>query len=223
MKNGNEKIIIFDMDGVLIDSEPAYIEMNKELFRELKIEMTEEYHRFVGLSSVKMWTYLKNKFSLSPSVSELIEAEKIRMYDILNSEIISKPIDGVEVLIEMLLDRNYNLSVASSSAKKNIELVLNKLNLRKNFEYIVSGEEVNNGKPAPDIFLKVKENFNADSDQCFVIEDSINGVKAAKAAQMKCIGFENYNSYHQDLKTADLIVHSFDEKNINSIIEFIEK
>jgi len=219
-----EKVIIFDMDGVLIDSEPAYLEMNKKLFTQFGIEMDDEnYNLLVGMPSLPMWTMLKEKYDLINEVSEFIELEKQRMNEILDSELITKPINGIKSLLDLLKEKNYKLSVASSSAKANIKFVLDKLSLKKYFDFVISGEEVANGKPAPDIFLKVAGRLNMKSRNCIVIEDSTNGVKAAAAAGMKCIGFRNNDTNLQDLTGADLIVQSFEGKDLKKIIKVIEK
>jgi len=219
----SDKVIIFDMDGVLIDSEPAYLEMNLNFFSEFGSEMdNENYKALVGMPSLQMWMMLKQKYDLQDDVKDIIQLEQERMYNILNSDLIPGPIDGVIPLLNKLKSENHKLSVASSSAKRNIELVLNRLNLSEYFEYIISGEEVTNGKPAPDIFLKVATYFNQPSHKCFVIEDSTNGVKAAKSAGMQCIGFKNNETNLQDLSVADLIINNFDKDNSNRIIEFIK-
>ena len=218
-----KKVIIFDMDGVLIDSEPEYLEMNKKLFKELGVDMINaDYHEFVGMSSVKMWTKLRNKFNLPYEVEELMNKEKDLMYKILSSERISSPVEGVINLLDCMAERNFIICLASSSAMENINLVLDKLNLKKYFEYIVSGEDIEKGKPEPDIFLRVADNFNVPPEICFVIEDSTNGILASRAAKMKCVGFKNSGSVNQDLSKADLIVENFNEKNRNTIIDFIE-
>jgi len=212
------------MDGVLIDSEPAYLEMNKKLFAHFGIEMDDEnYNALVGMPSLPMWAMLKEKYDLKNEISDFIELEKRRMIEILDSELITKPISGIESLLVQLKEKNYILSVASSSAKANINFVLEKLFLERYFDFVVSGEEVLNGKPAPDIFLKVAERFNVESRNCIVIEDSTNGVKAAVSAGMKSVGFKNNNSNFQDLTEADIIVQSFEGENLKKIIELIDK
>lgn len=218
------KVIIFDMDGVLIDSEPAYLEMNLKLFSEFGIEMNDKnYKALVGMPSLEMWTMLKQKYDLKKNVEQIIQLEKGRMYDILNSDLISGPINGVINLLNRLKSDDYRLSVASSSAGRNVELVLNKLNLSEYFEYVISGEEVINGKPAPDIFLKVAGYFNRLPHECFVIEDSTNGIAAAKSAGMHCLGFSNNNSNLQDLTGADIIINGFDGEDSELIFGYINK
>jgi len=216
------RAVIFDMDGVLIDSEPLYTEMNKELFAELGINMDpSEYHQFVGMSSPLMWTMIRDNYSLQPSVADLMNMEKARIHKLLSSDRISSPIGGVENLLDALKDIGIIMSVASSSARKNVETVLKKLDLEKYFAGIVCGEDIENGKPAPDIFLKASELMSTQPVNCVVIEDSYNGLCGAKAAGMRCIGYAGDPSSKQDLTGADLIVKSFHKVDIDEMIRFI--
>jgi len=219
----NNIVIIFDMDGVLINSEPAYKKMNMQHFSELGIKMPEEeYNNYVGMSSFKMWHKIKSNYALTESVTELMASEKKRMYEVLDSNIIKQPIDGIRDLISSFQENSYSLCVASSSPKENIELVLKKHNLIDHFKYLVSGEEVENGKPSPDIFLKAADFFQAESRNCFVIEDSSNGVTAAKAAGMNCIAYKNLNSGNQDISKADLFIKNFSRMEIDSVLSYIK-
>jgi beta-phosphoglucomutase family hydrolase len=218
----SDKAMIFDMDGVLIDSEPAYLEMNKKLFVEFGIEMDEEnYKALVGLPSLPMWTMLKEKYNLQNSISDFMKLEKKRMVEILDSDIISKPIEGIYELLDILTEKNVKLSVASSSAKDNIDFVLGKLDLARYFDFIISGDEVINGKPAPDIFLRAAENLGSHPEKCYVIEDSANGIRAAKSAEMHSIGFLNNGANLQDLSEAELIINNFNKESRSKLIKFI--
>ena len=199
------------MDGVLVDTEPLYIIMNKDFLQQHNAVITdEEYNQFIGISAKKMWYFLQEKYNLPFSVDELISMEKQAKYDVLN-ETDLKPIDRIVDLLVALKQQNYKIAIASSSMKKNVELIISKTNLTRYFDYIVSGEDVQNGKPAPDIFLKAMHYFNEQPKNCVVVEDAKNGVLAAKAANMFCIGFQNKNSGNQDLSKADLIIHSIKE------------
>jgi HAD superfamily hydrolase (TIGR01509 family) len=216
--------VIFDMDGVLIDSEPLYVEMNKELFGELGISMDpSEYHQFVGMSSPLMWTMIREKYSLRQSAAELMNIEKEKIHKLLSSDRISSPIGGVENLLESLRENDIVMSVASSSARKNVEIVLKKLDLENYFDSIVCGEDIQNGKPAPDIFLRASEQMNTEPASCTVIEDSYNGLCGAKSAGMRCIGYAGDSASKQDLSGADMIVKSFHKNDVREMLEFILK
>jgi len=204
------------MDGVLVDTEPLYVKMNKTFLQQHNAFIEdEEYNQFIGISASKMWCYLQEKYSLPYTSEELISLEKQAKYDILSHTDLN-PIDGIVDLLIRLKQKKYQIAIASSSMKKNIDLILSKGNLLQYFDVIISGEDVQNGKPAPDIFLKAMKYFEQQAENCTVIEDSKNGVLAAKTANMFCIGFQNKNSGNQDLSQADKIIHSI--KEINSLI-----
>jgi len=203
--------VILDMDGVIIDSEPFHYQVNMDLFRRLGIRVTEsEYGSYIGTSHTCMWSDLKRRHGLADPVDDLVAMQVKGNEAYLLSHAVM-PIPGIPSFLEMLERTNIRIGLASSSSMATIELVLAKLGLRPYFAEIVSGEDFEQGKPAPDIFLHTADRLQAAPARCVVIEDSQNGVLAAKAAGMKCIGFRNPNSGLQDLTKADLIVREMAE------------
>lgn len=203
--------VIFDMDGVLVDSEPLHWELEQILFKELGIKITSEYHdKLVGTSPEKMWETITSDFQLKYSVAELVQKEKqLKLAEMEKREIKTNP--GVKDLIKELYDEKVPLSVGSSSPVEIINLFLRKTGLEEYFDYRVSSEEVANGKPAPDIFRKIASAYGKAAEKFVVIEDSQNGVAAAKAAGMSCVGYKSSNSGKQDLSAADLVIKNFGE------------
>jgi HAD superfamily hydrolase (TIGR01509 family) len=210
------KLFIFDMDGVLFDSEPIYFQINKEIYAELNIDITEEeYSSFIGIASNKKWKYIRDKHQLDQSVQELMDLSKTRKYGVLRNTKI-EPMPGVQGILEQIQGSNAETVLASSSSRIIIEHLINSNNLGQYFTNLVSGEDVKRGKPEPDIFLKAKSSFNFRPGECMVIEDSQNGVMAAKAAGMKCIGFKDKSS-RQDLSMADYLISSYEDFPSNLI------
>ncbi len=210
--------VIFDMDGVIIDSEHIHYEIFKVFSRELGLNIPkEEYNTLVGSTDTRIWTYFKDRYGLPQAVEELVESYAANYLDYLTKAEDVEPIQGVEVLIKDLHGNNIRLALASSASRRNIEIVLDMFDYNKYFETSVSGFEVKNGKPSPDIFLHAAELMRANVSECIVIEDTKNGVNAAKAAGMKCIAFRNPNSGNQDLSAADLIIDRFDEINCSKL------
>jgi HAD superfamily hydrolase (TIGR01509 family) len=167
-----------------------------------------------------MWEIIAQKFGLDVDVNELVKKQHALYMAYLMSEEELRPIAGVVELIEDLYHNNFTLVLASSSYMEVIEVVLSKFNLSNYFIGRISGAELANSKPHPEIFIQSAKLANSESRECIVIEDSQNGITSAKAAGMKCIGFANAKSGKQDLSKADLVVHSFDELNAETIRAF---
>lgn len=210
------------MDGVLVDSEHLYRQMNLKLFAELGATVSQElYNSFIGISATKMWTILKDRFGIREAIPVLKTMEKDRKYQML-SEYELDSFDGIADLLVEAKQKGYKMAIASSSPKKNIELVAQKLGITDFFQVLLSGEEVTNGKPAPDIFLQAAKLLGADTTDCLVIEDSRNGALAAQAAEIACVGFRSPHSGNQDLSTCQLVVDSFDRSSRQQLFQLIE-
>lgn len=215
------KAVIFDMDGVIIDSEPVYHRVEKKLFKRLGIKISEdEHYSFVGMSMDLIWENILEKNKLKLNKEELIKLHTDNMIGSFQNEEKLTPLPNLVEFIEKLIDNNFKIALASSSSRILIDIILKKLEIKNFFEVIVSGEDVENGKPFPDIFLLTAKHLGCKPSECIVIEDSKNGVSAAKKANMKCIGFKNSNSGMQDLSAADMIIGNFsalDVKDIRSL------
>jgi HAD superfamily hydrolase (TIGR01509 family) len=215
------KAVIFDMDGVIVDSEPIHIEIDKKVLKICGINADDEMLRpYIGVSNPDMWKDLKEKHDLPLSVDELIKLQneiKIKVF----SESGLKAIDGIKELLADLKHNNIISAVASSSPRFFIETVLKITGVGGFFKDILSGEEVERGKPFPDVFLRTAQMLKVAPEECIVIEDSENGVKAALAAGMKCVGFANPNSGPQDLTGASSIVDSIRELNYEFLKDIV--
>lgn len=213
------KTVIFDMDGVIIDSEPMHMKIEQEIFRELELDISiEEHQKYVGTSAHEMWEDVVTKHDLDIPAEKLLKQKHNRYVNLLTSGNNIHPMEGVKELILHLSNKGMQLILASSSSRKEIDLVLEKFDLKSFFSHAISGAELERSKPDPAIFIKAASLAKTSAEQCCVIEDSRNGVLATKAAGMKCIGFQNGNSGNQDLSKADLIIDSFKDINIGNIL-----
>ena len=209
------KAFIFDMDGVIIDSEPIHFQVDIETMKHLGCNMSKkELEKYVGTTNEYMLTDIKKNYNIKESIEEITDYKmKLTKRKIIESDL--EPIEGIKELLVNLKENSIPAAIASSSPIDFINIVVEKFKIRDYFQYIVSGEEVENGKPAPDIYIETAKKLGFDPKDCTVIEDSKNGVQAAKSAGMKCIGFANVNSGNQDLSKADIIVDSIKEINIS--------
>lgn len=209
---------IFDMDGVLIDSEPLHFMSDITLLRRLNIETDKEYHnKYVGFSAPDKWKEIIAEFNIQNSLQEMLNMSVSTKLELLKQSDYG-PIEGIPELLEELNANKIPVAVASSSSGTFIQEVLKKIQVEKYITQWVSGETVARSKPEPDIFLKTAEVLKVNPQGCVVIEDSKNGVIAAKRAGMKCVGFFNVNSGNQDLSRADIIVDKIHRINISNLI-----
>ena len=216
--------VIFDMDGVIIDSEPIHLEMQDILFQTYDVQLKPgEYQAFIGRSSKNMWQELIQRFCLSVSVDEVLRKDRELYHARIKSEPGLGPIPGVRELIEELHTREVKLALASSSSMESIELVLDLFELSGFFDHRVSGADLQYSKPHPEIFQVAAGITKTGKERCLVIEDSNHGITAAKRAEMKCVGFQNPNSGNQDLSQADLIIDDFRSLGYHKIMELGER
>lgn len=204
--------IIFDMDGVLVDSEPHHVAIEKHQFNLNGISISnEEHQKFMGTTSENMWRKIASRYQLERPVEELIEQNQTESLRYFN-ELPGIPVmPGLVDLLEKLKSKNYPLAVASSSVPEIIELILQKTDLRKYFQVVVSGQEADKSKPEPDVFLLAAQKLGVIPKNCMVVEDSENGIKAALAAGMICVAYQSPGVDPKTQEKADIIVKSFDQ------------
>lgn len=213
------KALIFDMDGVIIDSEPIHFAVDAEFLKRLGVHEGPEYmEQFVGMRNPDIWKRIAEEHQLNINLDSILEEQRVHKVQLIR-ETPLEPIAGIRDLIDDLRARGIPFGLASSSPRPLIEAVLVKFGIIHAFSAIVSGEEVPYGKPAPDIYLEAAKTLDVAPKDCVVIEDARHGVLAAKRAGMMCIGFQNVNSGAQDLSKADWVVDSIREVTVERILE----
>ncbi len=204
------RAVIFDMDGVLVDSEPVNFQAMRRLLARYSLEYTEEDdRRFRGRRNLDLFATLR---AAHPSLPR--EAELDGEYTALLTSLIRqscRPLPGVPDVLHMLADRGYRLALASSSTPGVIAETLRSLGIDGVFALTVSGVEVPQGKPAPDIFLQAARRLHLPAAQCVVIEDSRNGVLAAVAAGMPCVAVPCALTQDEDFREATVRLDTLPE------------
>jgi len=198
------KGIIFDMDGVLVDSEPFICEAAMRMFAERGVTVSaEDFIPFVGAGEDRYIGGVAEKHGIALD----IDRDKARTYAIY-AEIVRgrlEPLDGVHEFIAKARARGMKLALASSADRVKIEVNLREIGLPpETFDAVVSGLDVVNKKPDPEIFLTAGQMLGLSPDECLVVEDAVNGVAAAKTAGMRCLGLTTSFSA-EELSAADWI------------------
>jgi HAD superfamily hydrolase (TIGR01509 family) len=213
--------VIFDMDGVIVDTEPVHSYAYFQHFAELNIDISKDmFTSFMGNSTRNTFQKLKELFPIDGEVEDLIQRKRTLFNDAFDSKEDLYLIEGVEELIQDLHRNGMQLILASSAAKVTIERVFKRFNLHQYFTHIVSGEDFPNSKPHPAIFEYAASLSIAPKENCVVIEDSTNGIRAAKAAGIFCIGYNSENSKLQDLSLADVVVENLDDLSFERISKY---
>jgi len=206
------------MDGVIVDTEPVHHYAYVQHFKQLNIDVSPEmYASFTGNSTKNIYERLKETYNLAQDVQTLVETKRNLFNDAFDSKEDLYLLDGVEDLIKDLYTNGMQLVLASSSANVTIERIFDRFNLHRYFTHKVSGEDFPKSKPHPAIFIKAAELAQTPVENCIVIEDSTNGIQAAKSANIYCVGYDSFHSKLQDYSKADRVITHFNELDFNTI------
>ncbi len=198
------------MDGVIINSEEQHNRAMRQVLESHGIKVDSDYHsRFVGTSTRKMAEICIEDLKLDTDTETLVQELKQAKRQILAQEGY-QPLPGVIENIKLLAQEGIKLAIASSSSANAIENTMKALKIRKYFDCVVSASRIGHPKPAPDLFQTALKELGTNPADAMVIEDSTNGVEAAKKAGICCVGFSNPDSGKQDLQEADVILESFE-------------
>lgn len=204
--------VIFDMDGVIVDTEPLHKKAYYQHFGELGIEVDAElFSRFTGKSTRNVYQMIKEIFKIDTDVEALIQRKRTIFYGLFDSDPALQLLDGVEDLVKNLHSANFQLILASSAAKSTINRVFKRFDLFPYFSYLVSGEDFPESKPNPAIFIEAQRLSGNVKTSCIIIEDSTNGILAANRADIFCVGYKSANSKNQNYELADMVIQHFDE------------
>ena len=206
------KAVLFDMDGVIVDTEPLHRKAYFKMFSDVQITVDEElYASFTGQSTINICKRLVNHFNLSYAPEYLMKLKRQHFKYLFENDTDLALIDGVLDLIKDYHANGLKLVVASSASMPNINRIFNRFDLDPYFMGKFSGADLKQSKPHPEIFIKAAEHTGCSKAECMVIEDSTNGIKAAQDAGIFCTAFKSEHSTGQDYSLADMVISDFKE------------
>lgn len=206
------KAVLFDMDGVIVDTEPLHRKAYFKMFSDVQINVSNElYESFTGQSTINICRRLVNHFNLSHTPEYLVQLKRQHFKYLFENDSDLALIDGVLERIKDYHANGIKLVLASSASMSNINRIFERFNLNQYFSNKFSGADLKQSKPHPEIFIKAAESTGFQKSECMVIEDSTNGIKAAHAAGIFCAAFKSEHSSGQDYRLANLVISDFKE------------
>lgn len=196
--------VVFDMDGVIFDTETLYFEAGQILFRRRGLEFTVEHaQRIMGVPGVQAMEILLQAAPLACGAAELYEESQEIFHDLLDRRLSMMP--GAIELMERLERHGLPRALATSTERRTTDRMLGQFDLHRRFTFTLTRDDVEKGKPDPEIYLSACEKFGVQPDRVLVLEDSLNGMTAAKRAGCVCVAIPHELSLALDFSAADLV------------------
>lgn len=213
------KGISYDMDDLLVDSHRLHVKSVEAAIQEYGYSIKDIpqwlWSESMGKRLIDFLHDLVRVLDLDEGVETLNHKRSTVFLKLVEAELQLLP--GARESIQLLSSNNFKIGLASSGTKKYLDMVMDKFNMGKYFQVIVSGDEVEFGKPHPEIYLTASRKLGLNPGECLVFEDATHGITSAKNAGCKCIGVKNSNTPSQDLSGADLILDSLEELTIDTV------
>ncbi|WP_288458654.1 HAD family phosphatase [uncultured Chryseobacterium sp.] len=215
------KAVLFDMDGVIVDTEPLHRKAYFKTFNDLGIDVSEElYASFTGASTKRVCDTLIQEFNLKQTYEEIAKTKRDYFKEYFYNDEEFDLISGVRELIQHYYDNRIKLILASSATMTTINMVFEKFELERYFGGKISGADLKESKPHPEVFLLAAEMANEPVENCMVIEDSTNGILASHRANIFCAAYRSPHSKNQDYTLANIVVSDYAELELDRISKY---
>ena len=211
----NLKAVLFDMDGVIVDTEPLHRKSYFRMFEDVGIDVSESlYNSFTGQATLPICRTLCEHFELAEKAENLMAIKRKHFKHLFENDNDLALLDGVHDLIKDYYNNDLTLVLAS-----NINRIFERFDLNQYFKAKISGADLKASKPHPEIFIKAAQLAEKPKDNCMVIEDSTNGIAAAHAAGIYCVGYKSPHSTDQDYSKANNVISRFEEIKYNKLLK----
>jgi beta-phosphoglucomutase len=215
------KAVLFDMDGVIVDSEPLHRKAFYSTFEDLGIVVPKEvYTSFAGAATHNIAVKLIDMYGLDVSAEYIMETKRKYFSDLFYNDSEFDLVPGVRNLIEHYAENQIKLVVASSATRNTIEMVFDKFGLDKYFIGRISGADLVESKPNPEIFIQASKLARESVENCMVIEDATNGIVAAHRAGIFCSAYKSPHTHLQDYSLAGLVVSDYTELSLDKLEKY---
>ncbi|SHG82589.1 HAD family hydrolase [Chryseobacterium vrystaatense] len=215
------KAVLFDMDGVIVDTEPLHRKAYFKTFDELGITVSEDlYTSLTGASTKRVAETLIGKYNLTQTYETIAAIKRAHFKDYFDNDEEFDLIPGVKELIKHYHENGVKLILASSATMITINMVFEKFGLEQYFSGKISGAALKESKPHPEVFLLAAEMAEEPAENCMVIEDSTNGILAASRAEIFCAAYRSPHSKNQDYTLADIVVSDYEELELDKLSKY---
>jgi len=216
------RAVIFDLDGVLWDGEPLYQEAFNAVLAPFGHRVSDEdYSQFIGKSVEASWEWVRDRFQITEPPGEFLRAYDRAVLTLLEQPL--EPLPGVRPLLDELRRRGVPIAVASASLRRWVNATLRGLGLADAFDAVVSASEVENAKPAPDLFLAAAQRLGVPPGDCLAVEDTAPGIAAARAAGMFAVQLRAASTALPPLPQANLVLEDFSRFDLSLLAETISE
>jgi len=212
--SGGYRAVVFDLDGVLWDGEPVYYAAFNRVLEPLGHHLPEaEYDQIMGHSVEAAWEWVLKRFDISEPPEPFYDTYDAAVLEMLKEPI--EPLPGVRELVAELRDRGVRIAVASASLRQWVDATLDGIGLRTEFQTTVSASEVENAKPAPDLYAKAAQRLGVMPSRCLAVEDTTAGIASAKAAGLFAIQLRAASTALPPIAEADLVIDDYSDFDLS--------
>ncbi|HAT03487.1 MAG TPA: hypothetical protein DCS29_01780 [Candidatus Magasanikbacteria bacterium] len=214
------RVVIFDMDGLMIDSEPVHSKAFERVFEEcdkipnLDTEGMVDY--VIGIRDKDNWQLLKDRYGFVEDVDYLVERRRKIYLELLEKSIQLR--EGFRELFDTLKKNDTRLAIASASPMEQVNIIVDKFGMRDDFDALVSADDLKESKPNPEVYLVTAKKLAVSPENCVVMEDTQTGVESGRNAGMRVIVVPSQYTKDQDFSKADLVANSLEDKKIYSFL-----
>lgn len=212
--------VIFDMDGVIVDTNPFHKETINQFCKKYGFKLTDE--------ELRTKIYGRTNHEWIPALFGTLTQEELEAYAFEKEQMFReayaahiKPVEGLVAFLDMLMQNNIPRSIATSAPRANVDFVLNGTGIGKYFDIILDESMVTHGKPNPEVYIKSAKALNLPNAQCIVIEDSLSGIQAGKAAGSKVIGITTTHT-PEEMNATDLVIGNFNSLSLDQLKALVD-